>query len=179
MAKNKFDKKNAEQVLDILFAGEGEITTQQIDGAFEELNQVKPEIRAQAINLLEEEAVVGVVEIVEEIRPEMVVARKMREAFNQAGMGSTMDDLYNSSEDADEVIRGVQRLCGMMHHISNAKGDKVHPVIKATLNEISKLSDKEYNSFLGLYEALERAYDSTVGAAAVKPNPFRPKGPGA
>ena len=77
---------------------------------------------------------------------------------------------YEGNRGTDTVIKLRQADLQIFNRILEIKGEAADPFTKAAVNEGAKLSGKEYNDGLKLFDALEKAYK-----AVTPPKPGQPR----
>ena len=77
-------------------------------------------------------------------------------------------------EELSEIGQGLQVIAHLAFRLYALKGDTANPMIKAYAQELSKLSDEEYNSSISQVGVLGRVVNQRSTTAAAPKNPFRP-----
>jgi hypothetical protein len=121
--------------------------------------------RALAPSLKEEVAAIFEVDLIKDFKKDLSTPALQQEWLREASYG-----------DPAEVVETFQLLADYIADIVVTRGSKVHPALKAFVQEMAKLSDDDYNSPEALAKVYVRVYDSELNQApALKPNPFRTK----
>jgi len=131
------------------------IDVDQVNYIFDTLLSLEAKKYTDIVNVLEKQTVFGLHDIVN---------RKQVLGHLKFDAGSWYDG--NTGGETNKNVR--QSWLQLSNRILEIKGDAADPFTKAIVRESAKLSDKDYNSGLKLFEALERAHNEVSG---VKPKP--------
>jgi len=162
---------------------------EDIDAAFAGLSALKPQTRTRAINTIERGIVSEMRHIfneisVPELRAEIEIV-KLTSSGPLRDILGVIDSLFGEEQPEPEENNSTQDLklaAQTVLNISNIKGDKADPLLKAFVAEAAKMTDREYNSdhgqmtlVLRMAEKVQAEAQAAAKAAAPKPagNPFR------
>ncbi len=164
---NKFENMSADEIVDELLYIEAGAS--HVDAAFEDLKALDAGVRKNVVNELEKALIEETAEGAEMFKMFGPMLEALGDAVN-APEALTQED--------KEDIAAVQSLSQTFNNIEKIKGAAAHPVTKAVVKEVAKLTPAQYNSpNLELETAIFKGYEKGIAAAA-KPVPKKPKGPG-
>ena len=153
MSGNKFAEMSAEEIMNVIDEVQ---TVTQVDPIFEALKSLDADKYKQVIDFIEN--------YITEIDKDQIAETRQE-------LSALKADDYNLKHGSPEERVGTQAAAQIYFNISQIKGDEAHPLIKAIVQEIAKLSDQGYNSPYKLNSAFLKAYDTTY--APKVSNPFK------
>ena len=173
---SKFANKSADEIAEDIFLNTNDAG--DVDAAFKSLKSVSAAIRKEAVDILEKaliEDTRGLAEEFKELGP-------LLEMFGGLGDMFPEDPTEEEKSEDAEDLNDAHTVCKMFLHVNAIKGEEAHPVTKSIVQELSTLSDVDYNSIIKLTVAVTKAVSKADAAeiANKTPNPFKkgPKGPG-
>lgn len=145
-------------------------STKKVDMIFDALKPLDSDIYLRIIDVLEENRAGNFPTSREESKRALEELKTRKQNL-----------FFISPEEMEETLQILQADLQIWIYIIQAKGDTAHPFTKAVMEELSNLTDQEYNSLISINDAIYRAAVAVSGVMLeeepkltdYKPNPFR------